>query len=205
MIFPHRARRLLLPGVLLAACVTLSSCWIPEKFDATVNINRDGSYTFIYDGTLTFAPALAAAKEGKLGAKDEADLKEEGAKMAKEPGFKSVDYQANGRYKVLVEKHGKVGEAYYFISNEEKIVSIIPHKDGTLTVKGTRPDDEAIKQLDSIGAKIDGTLSVSISSGVKVIKQNADSEPMLFGLLGAYKWQINGAGADPLIVVQPSS
>ncbi len=205
MISPLTNRRFLLLGMLLAAGVTLSSCWIPEQFIATVNINKDGSYTFTYDGTLTFAPALAAAKEGKLEAKDEAELKEEAAKMAKEPGFKSVDYQGNGRYKVLVEKHGKVGEAYYFISNEEKIVSIIPHKDGTLTVKGVRPDDEAIKQLDSIGAKVDGTLSVSIASGVKVVKQNADNEPMFFGLLGSYKWQINSAGADPLIVVQPAS
>jgi hypothetical protein len=205
MIFPHRARRLLLPGVVLAACVTLSSCWIPEKFDATVNINKDGSYTFIYDGTLTYAPALAAAKEGKLGPKDEAELQKQAVELRKKPEFKSVDYLGSGRYKVLVEKHGKVGEAYYFISEEEKIVSVIPHKDGTLTVKGVRPDDQAIKQLDSIGAKIDGTLNVSVAYGVKVVKQNADSEPMLFGLLGAYKWQINSAGADPLIVVQPSS
>jgi len=42
------------------------------------------------------------------------------------------------------------------------------------------------------------------SRGVKVIKQQAASEPALLGLLGAYKWQIKSPAADPLIVVQPS-
>ena len=70
----------------------LSGCWIPEQFDAKVVFNKDGSYTFTYDGTLTFALALAAAQKGELSAKDEAAFKQEAVKLAREPGFKKVEY-----------------------------------------------------------------------------------------------------------------
>jgi hypothetical protein len=92
----------------------LTSCWIPENFDTKIAINKDGSYTFTYDGTLTFGMALAAAQKGGLSASDEAEFRKEGEKLRREPGFKKVDYQGKGRYKVLFEKAGNRGEPFYF-------------------------------------------------------------------------------------------
>jgi len=185
--------------ILIAA--TLSACWIPEKFDAKVVVNNDGSYTFSYDGTLTFALALAAAQKGELSAEDEAKFKQEAAKIAHEPGFKKVDYLGKGRYKVLVEKNGKAGEPYDFLSN---LFVILPQKDGVISVSATRPDKKAIQELNSIGAKIDGTLTVSVGSGAEVIKQNAQGQPSMFGLFGGYKWKIKSADENPFIVIQTS-
>jgi hypothetical protein len=202
---PHSATsRSLFACLILILSLALSSCWIPENFDARVAINKDGSYTFTYDGTLTFGLALAAAKEGSLSAQDEAELQGEAAKIRQEPGFKKVDYQGKGRFKVLVEKSGKPGEPFYFPSREMEFFAVLPQQNRTINVTGIRPKAEDLEQLNSIGAKIDGTLSVSVGSGVKVLKHNAESEPTLFGLLGAYKWQIKSPAADPLIVVQPS-
>jgi hypothetical protein len=183
----------------------LSGCWIPEQFDAKVVINKDGSYTFSYDGTLTFALALAAAQKGELSAKDEASFKQEAAKMAREPGFKKVDYLGKGRYKVLVERNGKTDEPYYFLSKESKIFAVLPQTDGSISVSAIRPDKKAIQELNSIGAKIDGTLTVSVANGAKVIKHNAQSQPSVFGLFGGYKWQIKSPDENPFIVIQPSS
>jgi len=196
-------RNCLIP--LLMLLVALVGCFIPEQFDAKVVVNKDGSYTFSYDGTLTFAPALAAAKKGELKTKDEEFFKQEVAKIAREPGFKKVDYVGNGRYKVLVEKNGKPGEPHYFLSKESKIFAIIQQQDGTILVSAIRPDKKAIQGLNSIGAKIDGILTVSVASGAKVIKHNAQSQPSLFGLLGGYKWQIKSPDENPFIVIQPSS
>lgn len=197
-------RRSLPVGFLVILALTLSSCWIPENFDAKVTINKDGSYLFTYDGTLTFGLALAAAREGSLSARDEAELQGEAAKIRQEPGFKKVEYQGKGRFKVLVEKIGKPGEPFYFISREMQVFAILPQPNRTVTVTGIRPKAEDLQQLNSIGAKIDGTLSVSVANGVKVIRHNAESEPTLFGLIGAYKWQIKSPAADPMIIVQPS-
>ena len=50
--------------VALVLIVIVEGCWIPEKFTARIVVHEDGSYTYTYDGILTFALALAAAKEG---------------------------------------------------------------------------------------------------------------------------------------------
>ncbi len=200
----NRPVRVMFLAVVLILCLTLSGCWIPENFEAKVAVNRYGSYTFAYDGTLTFGLALAASKEGALSAGDEAELQKEAAKIRQEPGFNKVDYQGKGRYKVFVEKAGKPGEPLYFVSQEFKLFAVLPNKQDH-TVTGIRPSAEDIQQLNSIGAKIDGTLSVSVASGVKVVKQNAQVEPSLFGLVGAYRWQINRPMQIPVIVLQPGS
>ena len=196
----HWTRPLILSILLLA----LAGCWIPENFDTRIAINKDGSYTFTYDGTLTYGPALAAAQQGGLSAKDEAEFQKEGETLRREPGFKKVDYQGKGRYKVLFEKTGNRGERFYFLSEELKFFAILPQADRTVTVTAVRPSREDMAQLNSIGAKIEGTLSVSVANGVQVVRHNAESEPMFFGLFGAYKWQIKSPSADPVIVVKPS-
>ena len=189
--------------IVIVLTTTLSSCWIPENFDAKVTINKDGSYAFTYDGTLTFGLALAAAKEGALSAHDENEIQKEAIKMRQEPGFKKVDYQGKGRFRVVVERFAKQGEPLYFVSRELQIFAIVPQPDRTIKVSGVRPKAEDLKQLNEIGANIGGTLSVSVANGVRVLKHNAESEPSFFGLFGSYKWQIKSPAADPIIIVQP--
>ena len=183
----------------------LAGCWIPEDFAVNIKVNKDGSYTFTYDGNLAFAPALAAAKQGSLSQKDEAEFKQMGEQLRREPGFKDVKYLGNGRYKVFVEKAGKSGESYFFLSREMQIFSIRPQKDGSVSISAIRPGKKDINELKSIGAKMAGTLTVSLARSVKVVKHNAQSEPKLFGLLGGYKWEIKSPDADPIIIVKPAS
>lgn len=190
-------------GIVAILFLTFVSCWIPENFDTKVTVNKDGSYVFTYDGTLTFAMALAAAEKGALSASDEAELRREGEGLRREPGFKKVEYQGKGRYKVLFEKGGNRGEPFYFISQEMKFFAVLPQPDRSISVAAVRPSRDDIRQLDSIGAKIEGTLSVSVANGVQVVRHNAESEPTFFGLIGAYKWQIKSPNADPMIVVKP--
>ena len=191
--------------ITLGIALLLSGCWIPENFKANITVNKDGSYTFTYDGTLTFALALAAAKEGSLSKKDEADFEKEAEKIRKEPGFKKVEYIGKGRYKVFVEKSGKAGERYYFLSSEMEIFAVKPQQDGSIEITAAQFRNEDLNKLKSIGAKVNGTLTVSVEKGVKVVKHNAQSEPKLFGLFGGYEWEFKSVDAKPFIVVQPSS
>jgi len=198
------------PAIFIAAILCLlfpfiAGCWIPENFVAKVNVNKDGSYDFTYDGTLAYALALVRAKKGSLSTHDEAELQQEASKIRQEPGFKKVEYLGTGRYKVFFQRSCKPGEPLYFTSSDNTIVSVLRQPDGTVVVAGWRPSKEKLAQLDSIGAKVEGTLSVSVASGVTVVRHNAQTEPTFFGLLGTYKWQINSPGADPVIVVRPPS
>jgi len=190
--------------LVLVSTVALSSCWIPENFEAKVTINKDGSYTFTYDGTLTFALALAAAKKGGLSPRDEAEFQKAATELRKDRGFKKADYLGKGRYKVLVETSGKPGEPYYFIAKELRLFAVLPQNDRTILVTGIRPKPKELSELNAIGARIEGTLSVSAANGVKVLKHNAESTPTLLGLLGAYTWKIKSPAAEPMILLQPA-
>lgn len=190
-------------GIVAILVLMLASCWIPENFETKITINKDGSYVFTYDGTLTFGLALAAAQKGGLSARDEVELRMEGEKLRREPGFKKVDYQGKGRYKVLFEKVRNHGEPFYFPSQEMKFFAVIPQADRSIVVAAVRPSQDDIRQLDSIGAKIEGTLTVDVANGVQVVRHNAESAPTFFGLIGAYRWKIKSPNADPMIVVKP--
>lgn len=192
--------------LIILIMVSLTSCWLPEKFDAKVSINKDGSYVFVYDGILTFALALAAASQGELSAKDEAELQREAEKIKKEPGFKRAEYLGKGRYKVFFEKVGRSGEPYHFLSQEIKLFSVIPQGDGSLLISGIKLTQKDIQELKSIGAVVEGTLSVSVESGIKVVKHNAPSEPKLFGTFGSYQWHIKSPNdPTPEMIVRPKA
>lgn len=45
-----------------------------EVVGMNAKVEKDGSYTFIYEGTLTSALTLVAAKEGPLSQKDKAEF-----------------------------------------------------------------------------------------------------------------------------------
>jgi len=187
--------------VMLGMAFLLTGCFVPENFKANVAVNNDGSYTFTYDGILAFAPALEAAKKGSLSQKDEAGLKQEAEKIRKQPDIKKVEYLGKGRYKVFAEKSGKYGEKYSFI----KIFSVTPQEDGTIKITVAKLNKRDLNMLKVIGANVNGTLTVSVEKGVKVIKDNAQSKPKMFGLFGDYEWEIDSLENSPFIIVQPSS
>ncbi len=189
-------------AILSMSLILLTGCLIPEKFDATISIAKDGSYKFRYDGTLAYALALEAVNKNTLAAKDEEGLKKLTEEFKKDKQFTKVEYLGKARYQVVVEKEGKPNEPYYFLSKDSKLISIIPQKDGTIAISAVKLDSKSIATLKAIGSKIEGTLSVTLGNGVKVISQNATTEPSFFGLMGAYKWQIKSSDVLPSMVVK---
>ena len=190
-------------SVALAVTLILSGCFIPEEFDARIDIHQDGSYSLTYDGTLTFVPAILAMSQGKAPTtQDEAELQKISSEMRKDPGIKKSEYLGKGRYKVTFVHQEKAGQAYYFLSREWQIFSIRPQADGKIEMRSSRPDVKALEEPKTAGAKVDGTLQISVAFGVQVLEQNADSTPWLYGLWGAYSWRIKSPGANPLMIVQ---
>jgi len=187
----------------LAVLGLLAGCFIPEKFTAAVAVHKDGSYEFTYDGTLAHGLALVAEKQGGLSAKDEADLAGEAVKMQQDPTMKSVSYEGKGRYKLLVKKEGKRGETYYFPGAPPgHIFGVVAQPDGTLTIAAPLPDAKGMKDIQALGVKFDGTLTVTVDSGATVVSDNAQEKPGM--LWGGYKWTIKGPDVNPSIVIQPA-
>lgn len=188
---------------LLLLLLITAGCYIPEQFDAKILINKDGSYSFTYEGTLTNWLVLAAAKEKALSAKDEADLKKATSELSQIPEFKKVEYQGKGRYKVLVQKSGKKGEPYHFLSHDLDYISVVPKPDGTLEIHSFSPSEKDLKELKQMNAKIDGKLMVKIPRGMKVVQTNAQGKPKFFGLIGGYTWQIKKPEDKAFMVLKP--
>jgi len=193
----------LLSMVTAVSLLFLIGCWIPENFVAHIEVERDGGYTFTYDGSLAFAPVLPAVKEGSLTEKDERELRNMAEELKEETGYKEFRYTGRGRFKIYAEKKGFPGESYHFMSESMKIFSILPRNDGSLKISGVRPGDKVFKQLRSIGAKMTGKLIVSVPWGMQVIDHNAQSKPVFFGLFGGYTWEIDEPDDDPFIIVMP--
>ncbi len=190
--------RMMLAAVAAVLMMSLSGCFLPEDFDVTIKVKRDGSYTFRYDGNLIFTMALSAIEDGTFTKKDEASLKEQEKDMLESPGVKKAKYIGNARYKVLVEQTGKAGEDYDFISKEISFFSIKGQDDGTLEIKAFKLSEEEIEGVKASDYDFEGTLSVSVEKGVKVLEHNARTVSS-----GVYRWKIKNPETAPLIIVKP--
>jgi hypothetical protein len=178
----------------------LAGCWIPENFNVNVAVKKDGGYTFTYDGILTYAPALEAAKNRELSLEDEAELKEGAKDLREETEIQKVKYLGKGRYKIYAKTTVAPGNDYDFLD----IFTVTSLPDGMIKITVAKLDNDTRNQLKSIGAKINGELTVDLQKGVSVIKHNAQSKPKMFGLLGSYKWKIKSFNITPEIVVKPA-
>ncbi len=175
----------------------------PEQFDAKVAIHADGSYVYSYDGVLIFVPALTLVAQAGFCARCEGQLRKLAAQLLKE-GFRKADYHGGGRYAVIFEGARAKGERLSFLSRETPVFSITPQLDGAIEIGAFHSDAIAQHRFTESGAKINGTLTVTVDRGVKVLRHNAPTKPSVDGLFARYKWQIKSPDADPFIIVRPA-
>jgi len=193
-----KIRAIVMAMMVIVMLISLSACFLPEDFDASITVRHDGSYTFKYEGNLVHALALSSIKEGKFAKKDEAELKQYAKEMVNQPGFKKVNYIGNARYKVLVDQSGKAGEDYYFTAKDMSIFSILTQTDTTMAIKALKLNANDLKMLKDLDFDIVGTLTVSVEKGVKVLEHNADKVSA-----GIYQWRIKNPEEAPRIIVKP--
>ena len=125
--------------------------------EKTEQINRDGTYSFVYDGILTYILAQAAAVEGSLSAKDERELKAMGdQELRKDKRFKKVKYIGKGRYEVLYKEEGFLKSQKSFFD----FITIVPVKENKVVIKSIKLSPEDIRQFDELKMKIDGTIGL---------------------------------------------
>lgn len=102
------------PLILLAA-LALGACYLPNKFELTMQIAPDGRYAVTYDGTLTQLQFLQRIGSGDLvgGEIDEyVGIYED--EMRRNSGFKEVTYLGNAEYQVKFEKQGSLAREKQF-------------------------------------------------------------------------------------------
>ena len=173
----------------------------PEQFDAKVIVYPDGRYAYSYVGTLTFVPALVQSARVKVCERCEAQLKKLSAQLLQE-GFRKADYIGDGRYRVIFEGDRAKDEPLFFLSRENPAFSVMPQLDGAIMIGAFRSDGSPMRGYNGSGAETDGSLNVTVESGIRVIRHNAQEEPLMHGSFAEYYWRINLRTAAPFIVMQ---
>lgn len=186
----------------LACLVLLTSCLIPERFSAKVDIQPDASYSFDYSGTAVHAlAAMQIKKTGKLTEKDQQNLQKEADKFSKKPDVQKAIYKGDGRYELKFVSKKKAGESM----NMFDIFTVSTDKNGIMTIASKEMKEKEQRELQELGISVDGTLEIRLPKNAEIISHNATSTPTFFGMLGTYSWKIGRLDQRPMMKIKLKS
>lgn len=186
----------ILPAVVVSTCL-LSGCFLPERFEASVNVSTDGSYTFHYAGITAFVPVLMdMARTGSAPSSNaNQQMSAEAGKMSKAPDVKKASYVGNGRFDLEIAGTRQSGQPASVLD----AIRISTGKDGVLTIGsvGLKPSEKA--ELQKLGLGMNGKFVVSLPRGAEVLNSNATSGPITSGQSVSYTWMIGSIETRPIL------
>lgn len=169
-----------LKQILIAVACTalLSSCFIPDQYEAEIRLSKDGSYGVTFIGVLNYAPLFGQIARGKI---DEEHAKENDRMMfeqlKRDEAFKEVTPLGKGRYRVKYERTGRFAGSHQmvtFVSRQEPIFRILTTETGNIEVNGSGRARTYAKSLEEVGIKSQGLFR--ITTDMPVIEHNAQSQ-----------------------------
>jgi hypothetical protein len=174
-------------ALLLAACI-LS----PGKFVSSLDIRKDRSFTFTYQGEVIAAEPQMTDGEGKPepkkpgppSAETIAQRKAMAEALSKEQGYRSVEYLGGNKFRVDYQISGTLDRGFAYPINLDAM-ALIPwvvvevRKDGTVRVKAPAFGDMS-EQMGNPGAPSDadgreGTFT--LTTDANLVMQNNEEGP----------------------------
>lgn len=185
-----RIRKSLL--LLISACLmmSLSGCLAPEKGSAEITLNKDGSYSLAYRGSMAHVMALAMKAQGKpIAKRDQDGIDQQLASLARDKDFLSVRKASFGRIDVNYLAKRPKGQTLKFIG-DSNIITIIPNPTTkSLLIRSAAITPKNVQELSSIGYAPD--IKLTVYSELPVISHNgAASAGGMFSKAG-YSWHIS--------------
>ncbi len=170
---------------LISLLLLVSACLVPENFVAMIDLDKKGNFQFTYNGTIVFVPFM----QGNPSKKDIAGIK---SQLAKDPGFKKIEYQGNGRYQVSYHKAGRADKPFYFFGKEAMVMSLMSNQKGwdwDVHIQGLRLSPAQVREYRKMGVKMEGELQVRTDA--QVMSHNATEPPKSMDDHKIYTWKIN--------------
>ena len=159
----------------VAVLLVLSGCYMPIRFDAEIDINRAGYYTFIFDGYLAKVELYQGLQEGKIEREEELlqvqQIKEDFERDSAVSGFQ---YYEKGHFRVKYERSGDLLKAktMTFFRRNEYILGISYNSDtGQISMLGKSLSRDIKGRLRAAGLDTSGELRVF--SDANVVSHNA--------------------------------
>lgn len=164
---------------ILAILFCFSSCYVPEKFTASIFIKKNGEVTLKYSGT-------ALVYEYVVQALNDAQLKEVAKSYSEqtlqEGEKESYKYLGNGRFQIDIEKKGIIekGDEFFVVDRDSKFISV---KYNSFVAYGNKiyldelkitlnsVDSKNYEALKEFGLKVNGKLSITSEVPLQNLKR----------------------------------
>lgn len=201
-----------LTAALAAPMLLLASCILsPGKFVSTLDIRKDRSFTFTYQGEVLAMEPKAIDGDGKAlpakpGPPDDSVIAQRKAiaeALSKEEGYRSVQYLGGNKYKVDFSVTGRLDRAFVYPINLDAM-AVVPwlaielRKDGTVRVKapafgdmGEQTDQGPLTSMVSENEGREGTFT--LTTDASLVMQN-NEEGATAGPPAKVVWKITPTG-----------
>jgi hypothetical protein len=227
------ARALLRLFCLMLAPLALSSClYLPGKFDSTLEVRADRSFTFTYTGEIVgidLDKAMASGLEDKGGAdslNDDADsnaqdvaaedsdakFREVAEALRREAGFQKVDYQGGGKFWVEYRLSGTLTHSFVFPFNSDSamifpFVAIELRGRDAVRVKApgfAKQDNSEMSQLSGTKAPpVKMDGTFTLSTDAEIVSQNNEAGAQMVHGLKTIRWRATPLTKDaPMAVLK---
>jgi hypothetical protein len=201
----------------LAAAFLLASCLLsPGRFVSTLDIRKDRSFTFTYQGEVIVTDMKTTdgkgtpLKRAPLTDEQVAQRKALADAFAKEQGYRSVEYLGGDKFRVDYALSGTLDRGFVFPINLDAM-AVIPwvaaevRKDGTVRVKAPGFGDmsQGIPGAEASGAGADGREGTfTLTTDAALVMQN-NEDGATPGPLARVMWKVTPASKTvPTAVVR---
>ncbi|MGE5546512.1 MAG: hypothetical protein ACM33T_06430 [Solirubrobacterales bacterium] len=188
--------------ILAAALLSLSSCYIPDKFKSELRLSRYGDYALSYDGELIYAPIMHDYAEGKITPENEEERNQNIYNdLVRDPAIKDLKRTGKGRFHVRYERTGRLGKVQLsaYLRRDARLLSLKSNEDGTIIVSGNGVKPSDAQRMAELGLGMEGEFRVTTDANV--IKHNATTVRP-FGQYKVYIWKIeNPLSPSPMLVM----
>ena len=180
-----------------AVLLLASSCYVPAKFEADLNIDESGKFAFRYNGNLLAVTLLRKLSFGEV---TKENLAENAAiyerDLARDSGFKKIKHLEGAMYGVEFDRQGDIVKerTFSFVRSNALFLGVKRRKDGLIEVFGSRPPKNLVDALIDYGFDVRGVFRVWTNA--KVVSHNAQ-QSREEGSPKVYQWRIQSMRDTP--------
>ena len=159
---------------LLAVLLLVGGCYLPMDFEADLNIDKSGKFAFRYKGDIIAVTLMRKISFGEVkGAEIAKQAEIYKRDLARDSGFKKIDYVRNARFRVEFDRQGDIRreKTFSFVRANALFLAVKLRQDGGVEVYGDRPPQRLVDALIERGMDVRGVFRVWTNA--KVVRHNA--------------------------------
>jgi hypothetical protein len=181
----------------------LSSCYVPDKFQAELRLSKYGDWALNFEGDLIYVPILHDYAGGKVTPENEEEKNNNIYKdLVRDPAIKDLKRVGKGRFHVKYERMARLGKVQLsaLIRRDARMLALKSSEDGTIVVAGNGVKAGDAQRMTELGVTMQGEFRVTTDA--RVLRHNA-TEVRPFGNYTVYIWKIENAfSPSPNLLVQ---